>query len=674
MRLQLLGTPRLLCVDEPQRLDRKVSALLAYVALSGPTPRSLLREYLWPDATPDRASTSLRQTLHRLRSRLPGELLLGTELLSLAEGVGVDVLEAGRTGGTELAEGALLGPFDFSDCPDFDAWLQVQRQRLEGIHQRALRDRVAGLEEAGDWQRALALVEQALARTPTDEGWYQRGMRLYYLLGDPVAARGLYQRCARVLQQALQISPSDETETLARSIERGTLPSPRLARPRHTALPVTALRPPVLAGRDREWEAMERAWEAGQLVFVSGEPGVGKSRLVRDFVASRGSYCWTESRPGDEHVPLASYTRHVRRLMALNPGLDLPDWVRRELARVLPELDVPDAAPPPLAGTLQRQRFLDAQLQVWCRALEAVSGFVVDDLQFGDHATNDIGEYIYSHGFPLGRHGGLPPSVLIFRTGELRPASAAVVHRMVDAGVATHVRLERLDEEAVGEMLEGMGLPGVTRHAAEIGRYTGGNPLFIVETVKHLVERGGVEPAWPERLPPPGRVRLLIETRLQRLSQAAQQLAQVASLAATAFDLELAAAVLEVPVLALDAPLRELESAQVLRDGRFVHDVLAEAVGAAIPDALRAVLHRRIATFWETRGAAPSLVAHHWVSGKEDARAIPLLLRAALGEEAALRPEEASAHLERAARLLEGSGRLAEAAACRRRAEELTLA
>ncbi len=671
-RVQLLGSPQLLGEGAPQRLDRKMAGVLAYVALSGATPRSVLREHLWPDSTPERARTSLRQTLHRLRTLAPVTLLQGEDVLRLAEGVQVDVLEAGRGSGTDLDGGELLHAYDYGDCPDFDAWLQVQRQRLEGIRQRGLLERVAALEEEGQLQRALALVEEALSRAPTDEAWDRRGMRLYYLLGEPAAARGLYQRCVRVLEQVLQTAPSEETVALSRSIERGTLASPKPARPRRTPLPVTALRPPVLAGRAREWELMERAWEAGQLIFVSGEPGVGKSRLVRDFVASRGSYCWTESRPGDAHVPLASYTRHVRRLMALDPALELPDWVRRELARVLPELAVaPDPSPPPRAGSVHRQRFLDAQLQVWCRALEAVSGFVVDDLQFGDHATNDIGEYIYSHGFPLGRPGGLPASALIFRSGELRPATAAVVHRMVDAGVATHLQLERLSDAAVGEMLEGLGLPGVSRHAAAIGRYTGGNPLFIVETVKHLVERGGMEPDWPERLPPPGKVRLLIEARLQQLSQGAQQLAQVAALAATSFDLDLAAAVLETPVLSLDAPLRELESAQVLRDGRFVHDVLAEAVGGAIPQSLRIVLHRRMASYWESTGAAPSLVAHHWEAAEERARAIPQLLRAALGEEAALRPGEAASHLEDAARLLEASGRAAEAAACLRRAAEL---
>lgn len=87
-----------------------------------------------------------------------------------------------------------------------------------------------------------------------------------------------------------------------------------------------------------------------------------------------------------------------------------------------------------------------------------------------------------------------------------------------------------------------MGLSlGETGHlSAGLTRYTGGNPLFILETLKYLIETDSLARGLPERLAPPGRVAPLVQRRLDGLSPNALNLVRVATVAGTHFNLELA--------------------------------------------------------------------------------------------------------------------------------------
>src|ERR1700712_628004 len=99
-----------------------------------------------------------------------------------------------------------------------------------------------------------------------------------------------------------------------------------------------------------------------------------------------------------------------------------------------------------------------------------------------------------------------------------------------------------------------------------------------------------------ERLPQPTTVGALVQRRLAQLSPAALKLARAASLAGASFSAELAANVLELHPLDIAEPWRELEAAQVIRDGAFAHDLIFEATRASVPEPIAQLLHRRIAT------------------------------------------------------------------------------
>ncbi|MFY0584213.1 hypothetical protein ACN28S_66790 [Cystobacter fuscus] len=241
------------------------------------------------------------------------------------------------------------------------------------------------------------------------------------------------------------------------------------------------------------------------------------------------------------------------------------------------------------------------------------------------------------------------------------------MRRLEAAGVARVVEVQPLGPEGVRTLLEGLELPGVERHAERIARYTGGNPLYVVETVKHLVEQGLLEGEWPERLPAPGRVAPLIQRRMETLSPTALRLARVAALARTQFTHPLASAVLEVGALQVGEAAVELEAAQVMVGERFTHDLIHEAVAGAIPEPLRRMLHLRLAEVLEGRGAPPVILAHHWFEAGEAQRAIPALMRAATEDEEVLQPGATADLYARAAALLTEAGRHDEAHQARAR-------
>jgi hypothetical protein len=478
-------------------------------------------------------------------------------------------------------------------------------------------------------------------------------MRLHYLQGDRAAALGLYERCRRVLREEYATEPSEETRALARELQLGQplARGPRVAPPR---LPLTVLRPPVLVGREREWRRMEEAFEAGRAVFLLGEAGVGKTRLAMDFAASKGAYALFPARPGDTEVEYSTHVRTIRRFLAQRPEVKagLEPWLRRELARVLPEYADSDGQPPPMASEVDRVRFLDAQAEVIRRCFVGLAAIIVDDFQYTDAATLEIGRHERARDASHGTEGSGHGFIDCVRPGELSPEMAAWIRDLEAVGLATLIELEPLPPESVGVLLESLAIPGATRWAREMARYTGGNPLFITETVKHLMESGGLE-AWPEHLPPPGRVKPLIQQRLERLSPGASQLAQVAALANTHFTLEVAGEVLERSPLSFHAELVELEATQIFKGEGFTHDLVFEAVRAAIPAAMRGLLHRRLAAALERYRVPPVVVARHWVEGGAPRRAVPFLMAAAQAGQANLRLDSATQLQARAAALLE---------------------
>ncbi|PZA05799.1 MULTISPECIES: BTAD domain-containing putative transcriptional regulator [unclassified Meiothermus] len=638
--LKILGSCALVSPTKTLNLERKPAALLAYLALEGPTPRARLAELLWPDLEEKSQRNNLRQVLFRLR-RAAG-LFWGSDPLELD--MAVDVLEftTGLRSRRPLPdqgwlEGTLLGGFEYDDCPEFAEWLQVERERLLNLRLEALEAEAERLEREGHLSRALAYARRLVEADPVSEAAYRRLMRLHYLLGDRAAALQTYARAQEALRRELGVDPLPSTVELAQAIAQDE------AGARLQPVPAKAyrLQPLILVGREREWAALEAAWAEGRVIVVRGAPGIGKSRLLREFAASKGPYALYEARPGDRVVPYAAFARFVRENLEERPErLDhLEPWIRRELSRLLPELFL-DGEPPPLSDAAAKLRFFQALGEWVLRGNREVAAILADDFQYFDPASAEVGQYLISSVFRATQ--SQPRLLYTLRSGE-----APELERTLEAAgdrVAI-VDLEPLDQPAVEALVaaEAPDRPGL---GARLYRSTGGNPFFVVETLRALAERGD----WSGPLPLAGQVAGLLEARLDRLSAGSRQLAALVAVAGEDYTPSLAAQALETIPLVIAEREGELEAAGMLESRHFTHDLMGEAVVNATPPALRRYLHARLGELLQASGGNPARIAHHWMEAGEPEGAWEPLLQAA---EAALEAgvlAQAQAWLERLSR------------------------
>ncbi|MEN9629799.1 MAG: hypothetical protein RJA10_3027, partial [Pseudomonadota bacterium] len=335
----LLGAPRWRSPRHagraPAALARKDAALLALLALQPEPSRDRIAAWLWPDVPLAGAQLNLRQRLHRLRRDTGHPLVSPGATLRLLPGCRVDV----AADPIDPDAGALLGDADYGDLEAFDDWLQRQRQRVQQRRVDAWAQRIAAHEAAGALAAAIDGAQRLLALDPWHEVGWRRLIRLHYLRGDRASALASFQRFEREVCAPQGLRPSGETLALLRTVEQTD------ARPGGPApLPASLVRPPLLVGRDADLAALNAAWAAGRAVLVLGDGGMGKSRLLAEALRDRAGALRAGARPGDAEVPYATAVSLLEAVRAAH-ARPLAEAVRAELARLLPGLGAPPAAP-----------------------------------------------------------------------------------------------------------------------------------------------------------------------------------------------------------------------------------------------------------------------------------------------------------------------------------------
>lgn len=652
----VLGTNRLGLGEKIYTPERKTAALLGYLALEGPTPRSRLAGLLWPDSGEATARNNLSQALRRLQQAVGTPLILTGDALELSGALEVDALTfraailAGKADAALRVSTELLGPLDYDDLPEFGEWLWGTREVLSDLRREALGAAVTNLEGRGEFAAALEYAQALLEADILSERAHAHVIRLYYLLGDRAAALRAYARCANLLKRELGVEPLPETRALLQSIEQGSLQVPPVT-PKG-GMPLTLLRPPQLIGRDTAWRELSAALASGRGAVLRGPAGIGKTRLLQDFAASQGEVLVFEGRPGDRNVPYATVARAFRNVVQKHQGWVREPWVRAELARILPEL----GNAPPIASEVEKLRFYDAQLQLLQEVARGAAPLtlIVDDLQFADAASAEALYFIFSQLWGTPNRG---IGVLVaYRDDEVLPELEARFLQAVDSGQAVLLDLEPLSEAAVAALMTSLALENV--QGADLARrlypYAGGNPFFLLEALKSTVEGGALAAATPAALPP--RLRELIARRVQRLSPGALRLLQAAAVLGGDFGADLIGGMLGLSSLELLEGFAELERSGFMQETHFAHDLLFEGVLAALPPTAKVLLHQRAAATLTELRADPARIAEHWLESGNREAAVPFLLRAAERSKKAYLHREALGFYQRAAGLLEAAG------------------
>lgn len=224
---------------ETQLSSRKALAILVYLALqpNRAESRERVAALLWSDSGGDHARAALRQTLRRLKQDLgPAGALIDADrsTMRLTCPVQIDILQAAAAaeGGAPPAmlsrDDADLGRLftDLEDLdPDFDLWIAVQRERLTA---QLIGRLEAAIAAATDEVSKLSLAEALTRADPTHEGACRAAMQAHLAMGDTAQAMRVYERLWRVLEEELDVEPSERTQALYVAIKQG---QPRPAAP-----------------------------------------------------------------------------------------------------------------------------------------------------------------------------------------------------------------------------------------------------------------------------------------------------------------------------------------------------------------------------------------------------------------------------------------------------------
>ncbi len=596
--------------------------MLAWLALEGPTSRTRLASLLWPDSTAEAARNALRQRLFQLKKQLGAELVRGDVTLALADGVVHDLADSSR----------LLGDAHHALGGELGIWLGQQRERRSTRERHNLVQRIDAAEAAQDYAQALGHAQELLTREPLSEVAHRRVIRLHYLGGDRAAALLAFDRCEQVLKDEVGTAPSQETLALLATLSAATTQAPA---PAARTLPASVLRPPRMVGRDAELAAMRQAWQARHVVALIGEAGLGKTRLLQEFVDAQSGVVRTAARPGDAGVPFATLTRLLRAVSAH-----------------------PTPAPPGATAMPDSLRGVRALLATQAN----LTALVMDDLHFADEASLDLLGALVNEDEPSATDAPGPEPIrwaLAFRPAEAGSPVQALQDALVEQARLAVVRLAPLSLEALAALVDSLALPGVdgASLAPGLSQRTGGNPLFVLETLKQAwVDRTLCVLAAQQALPRPLSVSRLIECRIAQLSPPALALARVASVAGVDFSIELAEQVLQASAMQFADALNELEAAQVMRGNAFAHDLVFDAVRASVPATIAAHTHAHVAAFIAPRGGEPARIAQHWIDAGQPHQALPWLEQAAEQARQASRLKECIEFMERKSAIEEAAG------------------
>jgi DNA-binding SARP family transcriptional activator len=641
--VRLLGSPRIERDGAPLTVSAKAVALIGYLAASRTAQsREHILATLWPESSDEAARKNLRNTLWSIRREAGADLLVAAEdRLLLNPATQVDLwqfnelielppaeLAAHQEAVLRLVRGPLLDGLTLLDAPDFELWLTMERERLGQLTMRTLAALVDAQRWAGEWVQVLTVARCALSLDPLAEPMYQAVMEAHARLGERAEALRQYDVLAATLERELGVDPLPETSTLREQILSQTLsPLPPADAPAPSSPPRLigsgAPQPPFV-GRAEQWRALDGALERArggglQIVLLTGEVGIGKSRLLSE---------WGKSRPAEitvllmrclestQTLPFAPLTELFSNRVCIETlfkgASPLPLMWLAEVARLLPELrtlwpNLP--VPPTLPADEERRRVFEAFAQCIRALVGAGLVLAIDDLQWADATTSAWLDYAVHRLHDL-------PIVLVgtYRAEDATPALTRLIASWGRSGLASKVALDHLSRSETNALLTHAGVD--PEQAASIQSQSAGNPLFLLQLSRNS----------SDDIPP--MLADLIQARLERLPTAATQLMQAAAVLDGNFSfatLRSTAGRSEEETLdGLDALLQ----ADIVRENgdsySFTHPLVASVVRTGMSHARSVFLHRRAAQARERDHAhrlapiAGRLLAHYRAAGDSE--------------------------------------------------------
>lgn len=690
--LHLFGPASLVVTGRPVKLhSAKTLSLLTFLVLEADRShsREKLAGLLWGESPESRARQSLRQALYSLRRALAPlakhclVLSKGTIIFQSHPGFKVDALEFLNLAAADpkelpilrravcLYQGSLLEGVELLDCPAFEEWLFFRRDALEqqalGLFQALIDELILHKQ----YPEALIFARRLVALDPLNERAYRCLMQIHAALVDRDGVRRQYRQCFDILARELGEEPAAETQAFYRQLITATIGPTVFPKPMPAIPPADQLQALPFLGRELEVTVLQERLDKtmaghGGLILISGEAGIGKTRLVEEFrhrsmsraAGSRMPIRWLTGRcyEPEAHTPYMMWADALDPLSTADwksTLAGLPDVWLQQLARLTPQLA-------PLAGNIEGASMAENRLRLFQGVVQGLAFLsqshclilFFDDLHWADGDSLDLLHYVARHlaEFPL----------LII--GAYRPEMATDYPSLKHWPGATRnsagppaLKLASLGLEAVSRLLTHLGTKLPPDLPDRLHRHSEGNPFVLVETLRTLFKLGKLrrepngrlvereEGAWPV----PRRVQDLIQARLSSLSEEHRRALAAAAVIGRPFVLPLLRRVsglselrlLEiVEQLLVGAFLTEKDESLPQKVLDFHHHYFRRAIYDGLKAVQRQTLHRRAArslmALHPTRaGNVAEEVAYHYEQAG-DVLAISSLVQAAQQAEA----------------------------------------
>ena len=596
-KLTVLGPPSLVdrAGEVPAALGwGKPLALLCLLAIRSEIRREEVVDLLWRDVEEDKARNAFRQALHRLRAAL-GEDLLPQDRLRLrlvrtaAIDIDVDRFEefaaAGRAEdavamyGGDFLENAVL------DEPAFDIWADQERTRLRARFRRMLELAIARSGASGDWIGALGNARRLISVAPFDSTVAQLVASTLVSAGRRFEAEQVLKEFAARLHADLGLPMPEELQALLKRLEKESGERAGNARP-GGARSDLSLR---FAGRESQLTQLLSLFrttgdDAGSLALIEGDPGIGKSRLVRELISHGKSLGSTivlvgHERSSGSQLPFGVFAEALRGLVRA-PGIaGASKHLLAEAARLLPELRDSFDLPPvsDVDDEASRVRFFEGiAALIDAAAYEQPVILVLEDLHHIAPSSLDLLTYLAAR-----LAGSAVMFVLTLRPSEAGAASRARIRALAGAGDdsvaphqarAVHLVLTPMREAdlatAAGDSARQLGLS--ENVVARICRRAAGIPGRVPDLLRRAASGQDVDAL-------PVSMRDLASDQLDRLTSAQRRLFLVAALVGRPIGIPVLAAAAHMSENAARESIRVLEAGGLLEVDRDRITEISEA-------------------------------------------------------------------------------------------------
>ncbi len=704
LQINLLGPPEIRWKKQFININRRIPRTLLFYLASQENfvGRGKLITLFWEDSPPNVARRRLREALSRVRAEIPNPNILTIhndlvkldsarsnvdqrQFLDLQDSFGNQpwsiptdeslpettlnsMIQAAKLWrGSQFMEGAELPSSRL-----LDDWWQSTNFRLTHLRSRLFSRICDHYQTCGQLDDALTYAYKALESDNLNEDLHFKVLSLLVYMEEYQEAREYFLAVSKLLRDELDVLPSQQLVSIYRQIPSGSLLNLRSSRPEWRIQ--SSIHTPFV-GRESEFIILMDALESGGGCFVSGESGLGKSRLVQEFCdlyASDQRVFVTHCRPAETNLPYQPFIELFRNQITTSDWLSLSKIWIESLSLLLPELS--QRIPSQKLITISkdpkqnRSKLLESIRQLFLEISQTRNLILfIDDIQWVDEASLTTISYLV----------GRPPFdnkaliILAWRTDEFNENLDNFHFSNRSSSRLKNIDLDRLNSTEISRLGRYvMGYPLDQGLVKQLEDETGGNPFIILETLRSIKDsETQLGPVLQKKLPLAKSVYSLIMQRIERLSPLARETGEFAAVQGTEFDPELISVASQQNITIIARAIEELKQRNLIEPlkqksndthWRFMHEKIRETILLDTNPVRLCYLHEKTARALEItldtrKGSQAAVLAQHYELAGKAALALNYWLKAAQWARQLFAPAEAQQIFIHADRMIHDS-------------------